>query len=130
MNKYLAAGSFMALVVAANWLTAEFGMVAGLVTAGTFAAGLALLVRDWLQESGGRWWVLGAVVAGALISALLATPRLAVASGAAFLFSELTDFAVYTPLRKRSMAWAMVTSNTVGAVADSLLFLGLAGFAL
>ncbi len=126
--KFLAALLFAGLVVTANWMTARFGMVAGLVTAGTFAAGLVLLVRDWLQEAGGRWWVLGAIATGALISVWMASPMLAVASGTAFAVSELADFAVYTPLRERSKAAAMVASNSVGAVVDSLLFLWLAGF--
>lgn len=126
--KALAALTFVALVAAANWMTAEYGMVAGFVTAGTFAAGLTFLVRDWLQEAGGRWWVVGAILAGAGLSVWLSSPALALASGAAFLVSETADFAVYTPLRKRSRAAAMALSNTVGAVVDSLLFLSLAGF--
>lgn len=128
--KYLAAAAFVVLVVTANWMTAEFGMVAGLVTAGTFAAGLVLLVRDWLQDAGGRLWVVAAIAAGALISVWMSNPALAMASGSAFAVSELADFAVYTPLRKRSKAAAMVASNSVGAVVDSLLFLSLAGFPL
>lgn len=128
--KVVAALLFVGLVVAANWMTARYGMVAGLVTAGTFAAGLVLLVRDWLQEAGGRWWVIGAIAAGALISVWMSSPALALASGAAFAVSELADFAVYTPLRQRSKAAAMVASNSVGAVVDSLLFLWLAGFPL
>lgn len=105
-------------------------MVAGLFAAGTFAAGLSFMVRDWLQESGGRAMVLAAIVAGAGLSAWLSTPALAVASGVAFLASETADFAVYTPLRGRSPAGAALLSNTAGAVVDSLLFLSLAGFPL
>lgn len=126
--KVLAALLFVGLVVAANWMAAKFGMVAGLFTAGTFAAGLVLLVRDWLQEAGGRWWTLAAIAAGAAASVWLASPALALASGTAFTASELADYAIYTPLRKRSMTAAMGLSNTVGAVIDSLLFLTLAGF--
>lgn len=128
--KTLAAITFVGLIVAANWLTARYGMVAGLVTAGTFAAGLVLLVRDWLQEAAGRWWTLTVIAAGAGLSAWLSSPALALASGVAFAVSELADLAVYTPLRERSKAAAMVASNSVGAVVDSLLFLWLAGFPL
>lgn len=50
MRKLLAAGSFIAGVVMANWLTSTYGMVSlglGLmVAAGTFAADLVLLLRD------------------------------------------------------------------------------------
>jgi queuosine precursor transporter len=128
--KLLTAAVFVALVAASNWLTARYGLVAGLVTAGTFTAGLVLLVRDWLQEAGGRWWVLACIAAGAAVSAWTSTPRLALASAAAFAASELVDYAVYTPLRKRSLGGSMALSNTAGAVVDSLLFLGLAGFSL
>ena len=44
----------------------------------------------------------------------------------AFLFSELADFGVYTPLRKRFWLWAMIPSNLVGTVLDSVIFLALA----
>jgi uncharacterized PurR-regulated membrane protein YhhQ (DUF165 family) len=115
---------FVLLVVAANWLTSTYGMVGGLVTAGTFAAGLTFAVRDGLP----RWWTVAAVAVGAGLSVWLASPALALASGVAFAVSELADYAVYAPMRRRSLGWAMLLSNTVGAVLDSLLFLWLAGF--
>ena len=40
--------------------------------------------------------------------------------------SELCDFAIYTPLREKNRALAVLLSNTVGAVVDSALFLWLA----
>jgi uncharacterized PurR-regulated membrane protein YhhQ (DUF165 family) len=120
---------FVALVVAANWLTATFGMVGGIVTAGTFAAGLTFLARDVLQDVGSNALTVSAITAGAALSALM-SPSLALASGVAFLFSELADYAVYTPLRKRTVSGAVLASNAVGAVLDSLLFLFMAGFPL
>lgn len=93
--------------------------------AGVYFAGLAFSLRDWLQETGGKRWVLGAIIAGAALSALLSGP-LAIASGLAFLFSELADFMVYTPLRHRSWLGAVVASNTIGIAVDSALFLWLA----
>jgi queuosine precursor transporter len=128
--KYLAAVVFVGLVAAANWLTATYGLVLDFVTAGTFAAGLVLLVRDWLHEAGGRAWVFACIGLGAALSVVMSTPQLAVASGVAFAASEFADFAVYEPLRKRTLAGSMALSNTAGAVVDSLLFLALAGFPL
>jgi uncharacterized PurR-regulated membrane protein YhhQ (DUF165 family) len=58
----------------------------------------------------------------------LSTPQLALASGVAFLVSELADMAVYTPLRRKGWARAVAASNAVGATVDTLLFLTLAGF--
>jgi uncharacterized PurR-regulated membrane protein YhhQ (DUF165 family) len=128
----LSVAAFLGLAVAANVLTAEFGLIPvglGLVTtAGTWAAGLVLLARDWVHDTAGRWAVLGCIAAGAALSAALTNPALAVASAAAFAVSELADLAVYTPLRKHGWAKAAVASNLVGSVVDTLLFLTLAGF--
>ena len=43
-----------------------------------------------------------------------------------FLLSELADFGVCTPLRRRNWIAAVALSNTVGLIADSILFLYLA----
>ncbi|HZN70120.1 MAG TPA: VUT family protein [Micromonosporaceae bacterium] len=123
---------FAASVTAANWLTARYGLIpVGLgltATAGTYAAGLCLLARDWVHDTAGRLAVLAAVAAGGVASAVMAGPRLAVASAVAFIVSELTDLAVYQPLRRRGWARAVVASNAVGAPVDTVLFLALAGF--
>jgi uncharacterized PurR-regulated membrane protein YhhQ (DUF165 family) len=130
-----AALAYIACVVAANWATAHYGLVpvgwGQMVTAGTFAAGLSFVARDALQDAAGRRWVLAAIVAGAALSALLSPIQLAVASGATFLVSESTDMAVYTPLRRRGHRLAgWLTSNIVGSLIDTALFLWLAGFPL
>jgi uncharacterized PurR-regulated membrane protein YhhQ (DUF165 family) len=126
--------AYVACIVLANVLTARFGMVPVgfglLATAGTYAAGLALLARDVVQDVAGRRAVLGAVIVGAGLSAWLSTPQLAVASGAAFLIAELADMGVYTPLRRKGWARAVLASNAVGAVVDTVVFLWLAGFPL
>ncbi len=88
--------------------------------------GLALVLRDLVQRRLGRIWGLGAVVVGAAISAFIAPPALVLASGVAFLLSELADFAVYTPLQQRRFVVAVVASGMVGLVIDSLIFLYLA----
>lgn len=123
---------YVTCVVAANWVTARYGFVPvwfGIAaTAGTYAAGAALFTRDILQDTAGRHTVIAAIAVGALLSAWLSTPDLAVASGTAFLVAELADMAVYTPLRARGWARAVLASNVVGAVADTFLFLWLAGF--
>jgi len=99
-----------------------FGLMA---PAGVYFAGLAFSLRDALQETLGRRWVVVAILLGAAVSAALSA-QLALASGLAFLVSELADFVVYTPLRQRSWLAAVVISNTVGDVIDSALFLWLA----
>jgi uncharacterized PurR-regulated membrane protein YhhQ (DUF165 family) len=125
---------YFATIVAANWLTAEYGLVPVgfglLATAGTYAAGAAFVARDTLQDTAGRLVALGALVAGAALSWVVASPQLALASAVAFGFSELADMAIYTPLRKRGYIRAAVASNVVGSVVDTFVFLWLAGFGL
>lgn len=122
--------TFVALVVASNVLTAEYGLLLGFVAAGTFTAGLVLAARDAVRETAGVWWALVCIAAGCAVSAVMAGPALALASGAAFALSELADTAVYEPLRRRSKTTALAWSNLVGSAVDSVLFLWLAGFPL
>ncbi len=123
--------AFAGGVVAANWLTSRFGLVPvgfGLTaTAGTVAAGYTLLARDGVHDVAGRRAVLACIAAGAVLSAVLAGPQLAVASATAFAVSELADLLVYQPLRRRGFLRAVLTSNAVGAPLDTTIFLGLAG---
>jgi len=125
-------GGFLAAAVAANLATDRFGLIPvgfGLTaTAGTFAAGLVLLLRDLVHDLAGRAAVYLCIAAGALLSAATAGTRLAVASGVAFAVSELADLLVYQPLRRRTWAGAVLASNTAGALVDTTLFLALAGY--
>lgn len=122
----------VASVALANVLTSHYGLIpAGfglMVTAGTYAAGLSLGLRDALHSTGGIRWVLAAVAGGAVLSLFLGDGRIALASAAAFALAELADTAVYAPLRRRGWRRAVTASNVVGALADTLLFLWLAGF--
>ena len=93
---------------------------------GVLMVGLALVLRDIVQRRLGPLAGLGAIAVGALISATLAPPAIVLASVAAFLLSELADFAVYTPLQRRRFVTAVFASSVVGLVVDSLVFLHLA----
>ncbi|CAN5146784.1 hypothetical protein BH10PSE10_BH10PSE10_23170 [soil metagenome] len=93
---------------------------------GVLMVGLALVLRDLVQRRLGVGFSLTAIGAGTALSAALAPTSLVIASAAAFLFSELADFAVYTPLQKRGLIRAVGVSSLAGLVIDSLLFLWLA----
>ena len=94
---------------------------------GVYFAGLVFAIRDALHETSNKYWILGAIIVGAIVSYSLEDGgKIAVASGSAFLFSELADFAVYSPLRAKGKIKALLASNAVGLVADSTLFLYLA----
>lgn len=123
-----AASAFVGLVVASNWLTATYGLVWGIVTAGTFTAAAVLAVRDIVRETGGLWAALACIAAGAALSLVLTVPQLAMASAVAFAVSEVADTLIYEPLRRRGRLRAAAWSNLVGSVVDSFLFLWLAGF--
>jgi uncharacterized PurR-regulated membrane protein YhhQ (DUF165 family) len=123
-------------VVLANWATSQFGFIpvgfGQMATAGTLAAGVALAARDAIQDSVGKVWMLLFLTAAAVLSYLVADPRIATASLVAFVVSETLDFIVYTPLRSKSRlgdrrwAVAVVASDVVGIVADTIVFIGVA----
>jgi uncharacterized PurR-regulated membrane protein YhhQ (DUF165 family) len=119
-------------IALANWLSSEYGLVSAgfglMVSAGTYAAGLALGLRDALHEVGGIRWVIAAIAGGIAVSALIGDGRIALASAVAFGAAELLDLLVYMPLRRRNWRVAVAASNAVGAVVDTFLFLWIAGF--
>lgn len=96
-----------------------FGLMA---PSGVLAVGLAFTLRDLVQRSWGAVMAAVAVVIGAILSAMI-SPALALASGTAFLASEMLDLLVYTPLSKKNLYAAVIASNTVGLVVDSAVFL-------
>ncbi|MFJ3601859.1 VUT family protein [Streptomyces anulatus] len=126
----LTLAAYVATIPAANLLVTHVGAVpvgfGEAAPAGVYMVGLALVLRDLAREAAGRTAVWVAIGIGAVLSWWLADPALAVASTAAFLVAESMDFAVYEPLRQRGLLVAMVASNAVGMLADSLIFLHLA----
>ena len=122
---------YVMVIVAANWAIQRWGVVSvgfGLAApAGVYFAGLVFSIRDALHETSNKYWIIGAIIVGALVSYSLEDGgKIAVASGSAFLLSEFADFAVYSPLRAKGKIKALLASNVVGLVADSILFLYLA----
>jgi queuosine precursor transporter len=122
--------AFLSTIPLANWLVQTYGAVSigfGLMApAGVFVAGLAFTLRDIAHRLVGLLAVVAAIAVGTALSALVADGRLVLASAVAFAVSELLDLAVYTPLRKRGWARAVIASNAVGLVVDSVLFLWIA----
>jgi queuosine precursor transporter len=138
--------AFIACIPLANWMIGNVGTICApphgpclvpvapwgpdghklMAPSGVLMVGLALVLRDMVQRRLGRGVALAAIVAGAALSGAVAPPQLVFASAAAFLLSELADFAVYTPLQSRGLILAVLASSVVGLIADSLLFLWLA----
>ncbi|HEV7263658.1 MAG TPA: VUT family protein [Falsiroseomonas sp.] len=130
---------FALCIPAANWMISHVGTVCApggpclipvapsvMAPSGVVTIGAALVLRDLVQRRLGVRWAFGAVLSGAALSTLVAPPALVVASGAAFLFSELADLAVYTPLQRRGLVLAVLASSLVGLVVDSIFFIWLA----
>lgn len=128
-------------IVAANWLIRNVGIpIPGgthlipvgfglLAPSGTLAAGMTLVARDVVQRTTGRRWGLLVIFPATALVALLDV-RLALASGEAFLLSEVLEFAVYTPLQRRGLVTAVFASGVAGSILDSLVFLLIAGIPL
>ena len=130
---------FAATIPSANWLIHNAGTVCipdgpclipvfpGLMApSGVLMIGLALVLRDLVHERLGWRWALIAIVVGAALSGLVASPALVIASAVAFLLSEAADMGVYTPLRNRQLVAAVLASGIAGALVDSAVFLYLA----
>ncbi|MBI1204816.1 MAG: VUT family protein [Rhodopseudomonas sp.] len=130
---------FCLTIPAANWMIGHVGTVCVpngpcvlpvapgiLAPSGVLMIGAALVLRDLVQRRLGVEFGIGAILAGAAISAALAPAALVLASAVAFLLSEAADFAIYTPLARRRLVLAVVASSLVGLVVDSLVFLWLA----
>jgi hypothetical protein len=109
---------FCLTVPAANWMLGHVGTVCP-----PNSPCLVPVAPGLMAPSG---VLLIAIIAGASISAALSPASLVLASAAAFMISELTDFAIYTPLARRRLVLAVVTSSLVGLVVDSIVFLWLA----
>jgi len=131
--------AFALCIPAANWLIGNAGtfcvpngpclipVAPGVMApSGVLMIGLALVLRDLVQRRLGVNWALGAIFAGAALSAYIAPPALVIASTVAFLLSELVDLGIYTPLQRRGMVLAVAASSVVGLLVDSVIFLWLA----
>ena len=87
--------------------------------------GFVFVARDFAQREIGHK-VLLAMLAGVALSYVMADPFVATASAAAFLVSELVDWAVYT-FTKRPLSQRVLLSSLFGAPLDSVVFLGIVG---
>ncbi len=139
MNGVLLVALYVLTIPTANWLIGNVGTICvpqgpclipvlpGIMApSGVLMVGAALVLRDLVQRTYGAGWSLACIAVGTALSFLIAPPALALASGVAFLLSELADFGVYTPLARRRFVVAVVLSCLVGAVVDSVIFLWLA----
>jgi len=126
-----------AVVVASNFLVqfpVDFTLgafnLADLLTWGAFTYPIAFLVTDLANRRFGpqtaRMVVFSGFVIAVALSVWLATPRIAVASGSAFLVAQLLDVSIFDRLRNRVWWLPPLVSTVIGSSLDTLIFFSLA----
>lgn len=133
----VAALAMAAVVLASNVLVqypvqAQLGPLnlADLLTWGAFTYPVAFLVTDLTNRRFGpvaaRLVVFAGFTVAIVLSTMLSTPRIAIASGTAFLVAQLLDVTIFDRLRRGSWWRAPLVSSVIGSLIDTALFFGLA----
>jgi queuosine precursor transporter len=126
-----------AVVVASNFLVqfpVDYALgalnLADLLTWGAFTYPVAFLITDLANRRFGpgtaRLVVFCGFVIAVALSVWLATPRIAVASGSAFLVAQLLDVSIFDKLRNRTWWLPPLVSTIIGSCLDTVIFFGLA----
>ena len=130
--------ALMTLVVVASNVLVQYplpGSIAGmqlgdLLTWGAFSYPIAFLVTDLTNRQFGPQIARKVVVAGFVVavalSVLVASPRIAVASGSAFLLGQFLDISVFNKLRAQSWWRAPLIGSLVGSLLDTAVFFSVA----
>lgn len=129
-RRYVAgAVTMMTVVVLLSNILVQFP-INDWLTWGAFTYPVAFLVTDVVNRMVGarQARVVAAVgfVIAVLCSIWLATPRIALASGAAFLASQLTDIEIFNGLRRYRWWVAPLFSNAFSACLDTAIFWSIA----
>ena len=136
--RFAAAIAAMVAIVAASNFLVQFPVqlqlgplnLADLLTWGAFTYPVAFLVTDLTNRHFGpgraRLVVVAGFVVAVILSVWLATPRIAIASGTAFLVAQLLDIAIFDRLRQRPWWQAPLFSSLVSSALDTLIFFSLA----
>ena len=119
----------MVLTVAASNYLVQFP-INDWLTWGALTYPVSFLVTDLttrLQGAGrARRVVWAGFTVGVVLSILLATPRIALASGTAFLVGQFLDIQIFQRLRRGGWWRAPLVSSTGGSVLDTSIFFSLA----
>lgn len=138
LARFVTAIAAMAIVVTASNYLVQFPVqghvggidLAGLLTWGAFTYPAAFLVTDLTNRHfgprGARLVVLAGFAIAVVWSVFLATPRIAIASGSAFLLAQFLDVAIFDRLRASEWWRAPLLSSLLGSVLDTVIFFGIA----
>jgi uncharacterized PurR-regulated membrane protein YhhQ (DUF165 family) len=104
--------------------------LADVLTWGAFTYPAAFLVTDLTNNRLGprraRQVVLVGFAIAVIVSIWLASPRVAIASGTAFLLAQLMDVSVFNRLPNGRWWLAPLSSSVIGSVLDTVVFFSLA----
>ena len=119
----------MAVVVVGSNVLVQYPINQWL-TWGAISYPVAFLVADLINRRFGPGAARRVVAAGFIIAVIfsiwVATPRIAMASGLAFLFAQLLDIQVFDRLRHQAWWRAPFIGGALGATLDTFMFFGLA----
>lgn len=119
----------MAIVVTASNILVQYP-INDLLTWGAFSYPVAFLITDLTNRALGPVRARKVVYVGFALAVLLslyfADPRIAVASGSAFLIAQLLDISIFDRLRKKAWWLAPVASSTIASALDTFVFFWLA----
>ena len=100
------------------------------LTWGAFTFPTAFLVTDLTNRLFGaapaRKVVYAGFAVGVVLSLVFADPRIAVASGTAFLVAQLLDIAIFDRMRRQTWWKAPLVSSTISSIVDTALFFTIA----
>lgn len=128
----------MAIIIAGSNYLVQFPVhatigslnLADVLTFAAFTFPVAFLVTDLTNRLFGAAAARKVVFAGfaiaVLVSVIVASPRIAIASGSAFLISQLMDVSIFDRLRSGQWWRAPLISSMVGAVVDTFIFFSFA----
>ncbi len=123
-----AIATMIVIVVASNVLVQY--PINNWLTWGAVSYPIAFLVADVLNRRFGpqaaRRVAYFGFVSALVISIFVATPRIALASGSAFLVAQLCDIYLFDRLRNRSWWQAPLVGGLAGAVVDTFIFFSVA----
>jgi hypothetical protein len=131
---FMLAVAAMALVVLASNILVQYpvalGRLGDYLTWGAFSYPFAFLVTDLSNRrfgpAGARRVVYAGFVLAVALSATFATPRIAVASGTAFLAAQLLDIGIFARLRDRAWWLPPLVSSVISSALDTAIFFSLA----
>ncbi len=119
----------MAIVVTASNILVRYP-IGAFLTYGAFTYPIAFLVTDLtnklLGPGAARKVVLAGFALGVVLSLWFAYPRIAIASGTAFIVAQMLDVSIFDKLREGTWWRAPLTSTLVGSALDTILFFSLA----